>query len=88
MFLRTENAAVASRLALPDTHFLLDFVRPDILMLRVIARALVMWEGVAPTDEWVLGNCPEVVRVSFEMLPPKPRARPSGWTPWRRTWRP
>jgi anaphase-promoting complex subunit 1 len=75
MFLRTENAAVASRLSLPDTHFLLDFVRPDVLMLRVIARALVMWEGVAPTEEWVLGNCPDVVLASFELLAPKPRKR-------------
>ena len=34
-FLKSNNAAVAARLAIPDTHFLLDYVRPDFLLLHV-----------------------------------------------------
>lgn len=44
---------VAARLALPDTHFLLDYVRSDLLCLRVVARALVMWETVEGSSAWV-----------------------------------
>ena len=40
----SNQTGVASRLALPDTHFLLDYVRPDMLLLRVVARALVLWD--------------------------------------------
>ena len=35
MFFQTNNAAVADWLQAPDTQYLLDFVRPDFLMLRV-----------------------------------------------------
>lgn len=44
---------MAARLALPDTHFLLDYVRPDLLLLRVVARSLVMWDSVEGSGAWV-----------------------------------
>lgn len=34
MFLKTDNESVAQRLAVPETHFLLDYVRPDYILLR------------------------------------------------------
>ena len=34
MYLKTNNVAVAARLAVPHTLFLLDYVRPDLLMVR------------------------------------------------------
>jgi anaphase-promoting complex subunit 1 len=53
-FLKSNDASVAARLALPDTHPLLDTVRPDLLMLRVVARSLVLWDGVRASTEWVM----------------------------------
>ena len=53
--------AVVDWLAAPDTQFLLDFVRPDFLMLRVIARSLVLWDEIHPSDEWIDSNIPEIV---------------------------
>ena len=50
LYLRTNSAPVAHMLAPPDTLFLLDNVRPDVLVLRVMSRALVMWDAVAPSD--------------------------------------
>lgn len=38
MYLGTENKAVADWMAPPETEYLLDFVRPDFLMLRVLSR--------------------------------------------------
>lgn len=57
------QADVAARLSLPDTHFLLDYVRPDLLLLRVLSRALVMWDDVAPTRAWVAAQASAVYRV-------------------------
>ena len=56
MFIRTNNVAVASRLDLPDTRYLVDFVRSDVLLLRVVARSLIMWDSVCPSVEWVKGQ--------------------------------
>jgi hypothetical protein len=35
----------------PDTQFLLEFVRPDFLMLRVIARGLILWDEGGRHDQ-------------------------------------
>jgi anaphase-promoting complex subunit 1 len=54
------SRAVADWLTACDTQFLLDFVRPDFLMLRIIARGLVLWDCIQPTVEWVEANVPQV----------------------------
>ncbi|KAF5944722.1 hypothetical protein HYC85_018799 [Camellia sinensis] len=43
MYLKTESEVIVSRLSIPCTHFQLQYVRPDFIMLRVIARNLIMW---------------------------------------------
>jgi hypothetical protein len=51
--MKTGNRTITLALALPDTHFLLEFVRPDLLGLRVVSRALILWDDVQPTREWM-----------------------------------
>ena len=38
MYWRTNNLSIANWMLVPETSFLLEFVRPDFLMLRTIAR--------------------------------------------------
>ena len=38
MYMKSGNHTVAAAVSIPQTHFLLEFVRPDFLGLRVIAR--------------------------------------------------
>ena len=61
VYLKTNNAAVAARLAVPDTHYSLSFVRPDFIMLRVISASLIMWDSVEASEEWVRKQLPELV---------------------------
>lgn len=56
------NKAVAAGLALPDTHFLLEYSRPDTLMLKVLARSLILWDEVDPSLSWIENQIPCVVR--------------------------
>jgi hypothetical protein len=65
LFLRTNDAEVAARLALPRSSFLLDFVRADFVLLRVLARSLVLWDAVAPSSTWLASNVPPFMRRSF-----------------------
>lgn len=53
MFFASGNQAVAEWMKPPETMYLLDFVRPDLLLLRLIARGLIMWNSVEPTTEWI-----------------------------------
>lgn len=40
MYLASGNKAIADWMKPPDTQYLLDFVRPDFLMLRIISRGI------------------------------------------------
>ena len=63
MFLKTGDAAVADAFAVPGTRFALDYVAPDLVRLRVLARALVLWGDIAPTEAWVQAQLPPLIRV-------------------------
>jgi anaphase-promoting complex subunit 1 len=65
MYLRTNNTAIGEQLAIPDTHFLLDYVRPDLILLRILARNLVLWDSIAPTEQWVQAQIPEMIKQSI-----------------------
>ena len=66
LFLQTNDAAVADVFALPQTTYGLDYVRPFFILLRVLARALVMWDSVEPTVAWVRAQLPAVLRASWK----------------------
>ncbi|XP_012289018.1 anaphase-promoting complex subunit 1 [Orussus abietinus] len=61
MYFNTGNRAVADWMRAPDTQFLLDFVRPDLLLLRILARSLILWGEIEPTKTWVSSHVPEIV---------------------------
>lgn len=61
MFFRSDNQAVADWMKPPETMYLLDFVRPDLLMLRVLARGLILWNSVEPTSEWINSQIPKTL---------------------------
>ncbi|XP_054788723.1 anaphase-promoting complex subunit 1 isoform X4 [Prosopis cineraria] len=68
MFLKTGSEAIVSRLSIPNTRFELQYVRPDFIMLRVIARNLIMWSSVHPSKDWVESLIPQIVRNGVEVL--------------------
>uniref|UniRef100_A0A7G3ADA9 Putative anaphase-promoting complex apc subunit 1 meiotic check point regulator/tsg24 n=1 Tax=Lutzomyia longipalpis TaxID=7200 RepID=A0A7G3ADA9_LUTLO len=69
MFLQTGNQAVANWMMPPDTKYLLDFVRPDLLMLRMISRGLIMWHTVEPTQEWLDQQFPPSLKFDLKRGP-------------------
>ena len=38
MYLKTSDAAISRAFRIPDTHFALDYVKPELILLRVLAR--------------------------------------------------
>lgn len=70
MFFQTDNRAVANWMMPPDTKYLLDFVRPDLLLLRIIAKGLIMWNEIEPTEEWLNAQIPEVLKFDLKRGPP------------------
>ncbi|XP_055843307.1 anaphase-promoting complex subunit 1 [Episyrphus balteatus] len=69
MFFNTDNKAVAQWMDPPDTSYLLDLVRPDLLLLRTIARGLILWKDVQPSSEWLFDQFPANLRFDINRGP-------------------
>ncbi|KAJ8248603.1 hypothetical protein GJAV_G00243760 [Gymnothorax javanicus] len=62
IYLKTNNRSIADWLQAPDTMFLLDFIKPEFLLLRTLARCLIMWEEIMPNSDWVNSNVPKIIQ--------------------------
>lgn len=71
MYFNTGNRAVAEWMQAPDTEYLLEFVRPDFLLLRVLAKSLILWEDIQPTKLWVSSHVPHIV-YKYRLQKPAP----------------
>ncbi|XP_073484146.1 anaphase-promoting complex subunit 1 [Aquarana catesbeiana] len=61
IYLKTNNRSVADWLRAPDTMYLLDFVKPEFLLLRTLARCLILWDDILPSVQWVNSNVPQII---------------------------
>lgn len=62
LYLKTNNRSIADWLRAPDTQYLLDFVKPEFLLMRTLARGLIMWDEIKPSPAWINSNVPTIVR--------------------------
>lgn len=62
IYMKSHNSIVARQLALPETPYLLDYVRPDHMIMRVLGENLILWNDIEPTEEWIQTRYPELVR--------------------------
>lgn len=60
IFMKTHDAILARKIDIPNTTHQFDYVRPDIFLLRTVARHLIMWEDIQPTSVWMKDQLPSV----------------------------
>lgn len=75
MYHRSGNQSVANWMRAPDTQTLLEYVRPDFLILRMLSYGLIMWDEVEPNETWIDSHIPKIVSThAFQRnLNPAPR---------------
>ncbi|KDE02819.1 hypothetical protein MVLG_06656 [Microbotryum lychnidis-dioicae p1A1 Lamole] len=66
MYLRTERHDVASLLEIPDTPRRLDYVRADLLLVRTLARAMILWNRIQLSKTWVESHVPMFISQAVE----------------------
>ncbi|PVH76066.1 hypothetical protein DL98DRAFT_303227 [Cadophora sp. DSE1049] len=62
IFMKSENHVLARKIDVPDSLLQFDYIRPDIFLLRTLARHLIMWSKIQPSFDWVKSNLPESYR--------------------------
>ena len=60
IFMKTNDSVLAHKIDIPDTTVRFDYVRPDLFLLRTLARHLIMWDSIDPTMEWISASLPKV----------------------------
>lgn len=67
IYMKSENAVVARKVDVPNSVLQFDYIRPDIFLLRTLAKHLIMWSKIEPTFEWMEANVPKPYRHRFTL---------------------
>ena len=65
IYFNSGDKSIAEWFSTPDSIYLLDSIRPDFLLLRTLARNLIMWKNILPTKQWVLEQLPNILKKTF-----------------------
>jgi len=53
IFMKTQDEALARKIDVPDTVHQFDYVRPDVFLLRTVARHLILWDNIQANSRWL-----------------------------------
>ncbi|CUM66118.1 uncharacterized protein PRCAT00003774001 [Priceomyces carsonii] len=53
IYMKTGNHTIANKLKVPTAEQLLDYIRPDLLLLRCLAKNLILFQEIGSTVKWV-----------------------------------
>ncbi|KAK7423197.1 Anaphase-promoting complex subunit 1 [Neonectria magnoliae] len=67
IYMKSEDQIVARKIDIPDSVLQFDYVRPDILLLRTVAKNLILWSKVEPTFAWIHKNLPAPYRQRYKL---------------------
>ncbi|KAF2144745.1 uncharacterized protein K452DRAFT_266820 [Aplosporella prunicola CBS 121167] len=67
IFMKTENFRVARKIDVPDTLPQFDYIRPDIFLLRTLAKHIIMWNGIEASHQWIIKNLPEPYAINYQL---------------------
>ncbi|KAI9724595.1 MAG: Anaphase-promoting complex subunit 1 [Chrysothrix sp. TS-e1954] len=67
IYLKSNNDTVASKINIPSSTRQFSYIRPDVLLLRTVARHLIMWDSIGKDFAWVHSSLPQQFRGSPRM---------------------
>lgn len=62
IYMKTNDESIARKIDIPDTLHQFDYVRPDIFLLRTLARHLILWSSMSPTPSFIRSSLPQAFR--------------------------
>ncbi|KAG0647308.1 Anaphase-promoting complex subunit 1 [Hyphodiscus hymeniophilus] len=67
IFMKSENQVLARKIDVPDSILQFDYIRPDVFLLRTLARHLIMWSKIEPSVAWIKTNLPKPYRARHSL---------------------
>ncbi len=63
--LKSNNWTIAQKLEMPQTFYTLEYVKPQILLLKVLCKNLIMWDSIKPTKDWIYSQIPDIIKTIY-----------------------
>ena len=60
IFMKTQDERLAKKIDIPETPYQFEYVRPDIFLLRTVAKHLIMWDNISATTAWMRKQLPAI----------------------------
>ncbi|KAK3489871.1 hypothetical protein B0T13DRAFT_80357 [Neurospora crassa] len=67
IFMKSEDHIVARKIDVPDTVVQFDYVRPDILLLRTMAKHIILWKDITPSFTWIREGLPREYQPRYRL---------------------
>ena len=67
IFMRTEDQIVARKIDVPDSILQFEYTRPDVLLLRTLAKNLILWSKIEPTFLWIRKSLPTAFQSRYRL---------------------
>lgn len=76
IYMKSDDHIVARKVDVPDAALQFDYIRPDLLLIRTVAKHLILWSDIKPTHDWIRRNLPVRYRSRIQS-PTQPFDHPS-----------
>lgn len=67
IFMKSEDQIMARKIDVPDSILQFDYIRPDILLLRTVAKNLILWSKIQPEFKWIRSSLPPEYRLRYRL---------------------
>eukprot|EP00826_Nyctotherus_ovalis_P059223 TRINITY_DN8216_c0_g2_i1.p1 TRINITY_DN8216_c0_g2~~TRINITY_DN8216_c0_g2_i1.p1 ORF type:complete len:337 (-),score=71.87 TRINITY_DN8216_c0_g2_i1:1591-2601(-) len=64
--MQTDNKTIARRLEIPGTFYALEHAKPFHILLKILAKNLILWSGIQGSKEWLYKQLPPLIKEIFE----------------------
>ncbi|KAM0716993.1 hypothetical protein Q7P37_006845 [Cladosporium fusiforme] len=81
VYMKSGDKAIARKIDIPDTEAQFDHVRPDILMLRSMAKHIILWDSIEAKESdngmpaWIYANLPACYKAKLRSMVPSNKQR-------------
>lgn len=68
MYIRSHNKSIMQKLKVPDSQYSLEYIRPEMILLRIVGMNLVGWDWIEANELWITKNIPQACRICHDSI--------------------
>ena len=66
IYLKTNNEKISKRITIPNSFTGIENANPNHVLLKTVAKNLIMWDSIKNTTDYIYNQIPELIRFIYE----------------------